>query len=206
MKHFSGYGAYLLFLAIRTHFTNDKYDFFQMNGKLRATKDSYEKRTDKHFFDKVAKLYDVQELKQFYIANALADKHYIIDLLNDEAGENYADHKRRTQSLSYNFNNELERLFKHGVDKPFAIVDGQYPYIISLYLGKRISPETMVILNDFVPFFKKFDKYLGENDPIWSKVTLKLRKYKPFVKYDKDKFKSILKEKINGKKEERNYY
>ena len=62
MKHFSGYGAYLLFLAIRTHFTNDKYDFFQMNGKLRATKESYERRSDKHFFDKVAKLYDVQEL------------------------------------------------------------------------------------------------------------------------------------------------
>ena len=54
MKHFTGYGAYLLFLALRTHFSSDKYDFFKMHGKLRATKDSYEKRQDNHFFDKIA--------------------------------------------------------------------------------------------------------------------------------------------------------
>ena len=54
MKHFSGYGAYLLFLALRTHFTKAKYDFFQMNGKLRANKESYLKRNDKAFFEKLA--------------------------------------------------------------------------------------------------------------------------------------------------------
>ena len=55
----------------------------------------------------------------------------------------------------------------------------------------------MVILNDYIGFFPKFNKYLGENDPIWSKIELKLTKYKPFLRYDKNKYKLILKEKIN---------
>ena len=197
MKHFTGYGAYLLFLALRTHFTSDKYDFFKMHGKLRATKDSYEKRQDKHFFDKIAKLYNAEELKDFYVANFVQDKHYIIELLENEAEKNYTEYKSRKQALAYNFTNELERVFSGGLSRPFTINDGEYPLIISFFLGKRLSPESMVILNDFIRFSDKFNKYLGNNDPIWSKVELKIRKYKPFIKYDKDKFKHILKEKID---------
>ena len=206
MKHFSGYGAYLLFLAIRTHFTNDKYDFFQMNGKLRANKESYLKRNDKAFFEKLAKLYNAEELKNFYIANMLDDRHYVTDMLEEDAHGSFYELQKRQQSLSYIFRNDMEKVFEHGCKSAFAVHDGDYPAIVSMVMRRDIAIESAIILNDFVPFFKKFDKYLGENDPIWSKVTLKLRKYKPFVKYDKDKFKSILKEKINGKKEERNYY
>jgi len=197
MNHFSGYGAYMLFLALRTHFNSAKYDFFQMHGKLRANKESYIRRTDKHFFEKVAREYDAEELKDFYISNILKDKHYITEMLDDDAKENYTNYKRRRQALSYNFTNEIDRVFKHGLNSPFVIDNHQYPYIISLYLRSSISPETMVILNDFIVYADKFDKYMGGDDPIWSKVALKLRKYKPFVKYDKDKFKRILKEKID---------
>jgi hypothetical protein len=197
MSHFSGYGAYMLFLALRTHFSNAKYDFFQFKGKLRVSKESYNKRHDKHFFEKIAKLYNAEELRDFYVSNLLKDKHYIMELLEDEAGNNYNEYKARRQALTYNFDNELERLFKHGLTSPFVINDSEYPYIISLYLGNRISSETLVILNDYIHYSDKFDKYLGSNDPIWSKVSLKVRKYKPFLKYDNNKFKNILKEKID---------
>lgn len=197
MKHFTGYGAYMLFLALRTHFTNAKYDFFQMHGKLRANKESYNKRHDKFFFEKLSKEHDIKELRDFYVANLLKDKHYVTELLDDEAQKNYNDYRRRKQSLTYIFTNELSRVFLYDVMKPFELVDGQYPYIIALYLQNTISPETMAILDDFILYSNKFNKYLGTNDPIWSKVALKIHKYKPFIKYDKDKFKHILKEKID---------
>lgn len=197
MKHFSGYGAYMLFLALRTHFTSTKYDFFQFNGKLRLTKESYEKRQDRHFFDKIAKLYNAEELKDFYIANFLEDKHYIMEFLEGECEKNYLDFRRRRQSLFYIFSGEIDRLFRDGVKTPFTIKDGEYPHIISLHLGHIIAPETMVILDEYITFSNRFDKYLGNDDPIWSKIALKIRKYKPFIKYDKDKFKHILKEKID---------
>lgn len=192
MQHFTGYGAYLLFLALRTHFSNAKYDFFQMNGKLRANKESYNKRHDKYFFDKLAKEYDPQELRDFYVANLLEDKHYVTELLDDAAQQNYRDYRKRRQSLTYNLTNELEKLFNSGTARPFELSNDSYPNIVNLYLCHVVSPETMVILNDFVPYESKFDKHLSD-DIIWNKVSLKLRKYKPFVRYDKDKVKDVLK-------------
>lgn len=200
MSHFSAYGAYVVFVTIRTHFESPTFDFFK-HHKVKAGKATLDKRSDKWFFDKVAKQYQDKDLRDFFIANRLQDRNYVTELLDDEAHENYIKYQARRQSLSYIFANELDRVFKYGVHIPFAIDDDQYPYIVTLYLRGLISPETMVILNDFIPFFNKFDKYLGTNDPIWAKIALKLRKYKPFVKYDKDKFKGILKEKINGKEE-----
>lgn len=195
MSHFTGYGAYLLFLALRTHFTNVKYDFFQMNGKLRATKESYNKRGDKFFFDRLAKEYTCPELKDFYVANFLEDKHYVTELLDEDAKRNYQDYQRRRQGLTYIVTNELDELFDRGITRFFKLSDGEYPGIITLYLRHVLSPETMVILNDFIPFEDRFNKYLCD-DIIWNKVSLKLRKFKPFVHYDKQKVKSILKEKI----------
>jgi hypothetical protein len=202
MNHFTGYGAYLLFLALRTHFTNERYDFFQMHGKLRANKESYLKRHDKAFFEKLAREYKTEELKDFYVANFLKDRHYVTDLLDQDSKDAYVDYMRRRQSLSYTFTNELDRLFRNGVTKPFSISSGEYPYIISLYLGGYISPETMVITSGFVPYFSKFDDQLGVNDPLWSTVSLKLRKYKPFLKYDSVKMKDILKGKLNEQRQE----
>ena len=196
MKHFTGYGAYLLFLALRTHFTNAKYDFFQMHGKLRATKESYLKRNDKSFFDKLARDYSCEELRDFYVANFLEDKHYVTELLDDVAERNYREYQRRRQSLTYIFTSELEGLFDSGLTRPFKLNDGEYPDIVNLYLRHVLSPETLVIINDFIPFEEKFSKYLSD-DILWSKVSLKLKKYKPFVRYDKEKVKSILKEKFD---------
>lgn len=197
MKHFSGYGAYLLFLALRTHFTQAKYDFFQMNGKLRANKDSYLKRRDKQFFEKMAREYTTEDLRDFYVANLLEDKQYITELLDEDARIKHTDYIRRRQSLSYNYSNDLERLFDKGIKDSFDITDNSYPRILLLFLNRKITIESMVILNDFIPYSSKFDKYLGDDDIIWSRVALKLRKYRPFIKYDAEKFKAILKEKVD---------
>ena len=197
MSHFSAYGAYVVFVTIRTHFRSPTFDMFK-HQKVKASRHTFDSRPDKWFFDKIAKDYEEKDLRDFLIANRLCDRNYITELLEDDAQQNYIDYQRRRQALTYTFTNEIERVFRYGIKKPFEIVEGEYPYIVGLYLRKVISPETMVILNDFIPFFDKFDKYLGKNDPIWYKIALKLTKYKPFLKYDKDKFKRILKEKIDG--------
>lgn len=197
MSHLSGYGAYQLFLALRTHFNSNKYDFFQFHGKLKINKESYLKRHDKHFFEKIAKEFDMKTLRDFYIANLLKDKHYIMDFLDDEANTNLAEYLRRKQALSYNFTNELDRVFNNSITGSFVIRNSVYPDIVSFFLRGTVSPETMVIINDFIPFIAKYDKYLGNDDPIWSKVSMKLKKYKPFLKYDSDKMKYILREKVD---------
>lgn len=197
MKHFTGYGAFQLFLALRTHFNNAKYDFFQFHGKLNTSKETYLKRNDKYFFEKVAKEFTPEQLRDFYIANFLKDKHYITELLDDDAHKNFMEYQRRRQSLSYLFADELGRVFDTSIAGPFRIMPGCYPDIVTMYLGGTVSPETFTIVNDFIPFSSKFNKYLGETDPVWSKISLKLIKYRPFLKYDREKFKRILKERVD---------
>ena len=167
-----------------------------MHGKLRASKETYNNRRDRMFFEKIAKEYTIKELRDFYIANFLEDRHYITDLIDDDAKLAYTDYIRRRQSLSYNCSNDMARLFDRGIKVPFSLDSDTYPVIVLLFLRRKISIETMVILNDFIPYVNMFDKYFGD-DIVWSRIALKIRKYKPFLKYDKNKIKSILKEIID---------
>jgi T4 gene Gp59 loader of gp41 DNA helicase/T4 gene Gp59 loader of gp41 DNA helicase C-term len=201
MKHFTGYGAYLLFLALRTHFTSAKYDFFQMHGKLRANRESYNKRNDKWFFEKLAKEYNAEELRDFYIANLLNDKHYITDFTDEEAILVYTTYIRQRQSLSYVCSNDMDRIFDHDDPRvPFNTYHDRYPDLVMLFLRRTITLETLVILDDLTGFTSKFDKYYSD-DIIWPKISQKISKYRPFLKYDKVKMKHILKGKVNGQEQ-----
>lgn len=197
MSHFSGYGAYMLFVALRTHFDKSSYDFFQMNGKLRASKESYNKRNDKKFFEKVAKEYNAEALRDFYISNILEDRIYITELFDEKAEYAYNDYTKRRQSLSYICTNDMGRVFDDDLKKPFTVSDSAYPSIVLLFLRREISIESMVILDDLTGFTRKFDKHY-EDDVIWFNISKKMSKYRPFLKYDKDKMRKILKEIIDG--------
>lgn len=186
----------MLFLALRTHFTNSKYDFFQMRGKLRASRDSYLKRNDRLFFDKLAKTYDPETLRDFYIANILEDKHYVTDLLDEAAANNLVRYQGRRQALTYNISNDVDVVLRNGSCNAFKMFKDQYPEVLILYLQRRIGIESLVIMSDFIQFMDKFDKYYN-SDVIWPKVSLKIQKYRPFLKYDKEKIKLILKEKVD---------
>lgn len=200
MKHFTGYGAYLLFLALKTHFTKSNYDFFLMNGKLRSSKESYEKRNDKSIFVRFAKDYSPTELRDFYIANILDDRHYITDMIDDNAKDAYINYTRRRQSLSYIYTDDLGRIFDKGLSVPFIVSHRTFPSIILLFLRGEVSLETMVILDDFLGYTNKFDRYY-EDDVIWPKISKKISKYRPFLKYDKVKMKHILKGIVNEQRE-----
>ena len=50
----------------------------------------------------------------------------------------------------------------------------------------------MVILDTILGYVKKFDKKLI--DPVWESVSLRIKKYKPFLNTDKEKYSKILKE------------
>ena len=86
MSHFSAYGAYVVFVTIRTHFESPTFDLFT-HHKVKASRATYEKRPDKWFFDKVAKEYQDKDLRDFFISNRLCNRNYVTELLEDEAKE-----------------------------------------------------------------------------------------------------------------------
>lgn len=188
----------MLFLSLRTHFHSERYDFFQMNGKVRATEQSYQNRKDKVFFEKIAKQYNTTELKKFYIANFLEDRHYITDMTGDDAHRAYINYISRHQAISYSFSRDLDKMFDAGIDKIFTTKSTTYPQLIMMSLNKSINIESMVILNDLIKYTNKFDD-VYHDDFVWPRMSLKIRKYKPFIHYDHSVMKKTLKEKLNGR-------
>ena len=103
----------------------------------------------------------------------------------------YVDWKKKVESLSYNFKQEAESIFEdQKVDDVFDCSKG-HPPILKRYLGGDTSLETMVICDRILGYREEWDKKL--NDPVWETVSLKMKKYKPFLNIDVFRYKKILK-------------
>ena len=70
-----------------------------------------------------------------------------------------------------------------------------HPLLLKKYLGGEISLETLTILEKVFSFVKNFDKKLS--DPVWETVSLKIKKYSPFININVFQYKKVLRELIN---------
>ena len=190
--------TYQSYLSMKSHFTNRKYDFFRYGGKSRATMSSFNKRKDKYWFEKTSRKYSDGEIVDFLLANFVTTDNpknlWIGEIIN--SGERtYADWMRRKQSISYLFKEESEKLLeKSNLEQLFECGKG-HPIILKRFLGGDISLETFVIFDIIFAFSEKFDEKLL--DPVWETVSLKIRKYKPFLNINVFNFKKILREIVN---------
>ena len=190
--------TYQSYLSMKSHFTNRKYDFFRYGGKSRATMSSFNKRKDKYWFEKTSRKYSDGEIVDFLLANFVTTDNpknlWIGEIIN--SGERtYADWTRRQQSISYLFKEECSKLLEeYKLDELFDCGKG-HPIILKRFLGGDVSLETFVIFDIIFSFSDKFDEKLL--DPVWETVSLKIRKYKPFLNINVFNFKKILREIVN---------
>ena len=183
---------------MKSHFTNSKYDFFKYGGKSRATMTSFNKRKDKYWFEKTSRKYSDEEVLNFLLANFVntdtPQNLWIGEIIN--SGERtYAEWMRRKQSLTYIFKEQSEKLLSEiELEELFSCSKG-HPLILKRYLGGEINLETFTILEKIFSFVKDFDKKL--DDPVWESVSLKIKKYLPFININVFQYKKILRELIN---------
>jgi hypothetical protein len=103
---------------------------------------------------------------------------------------------KRKQSLTYLFKEQSnELLFNKNLNEVFDCSKG-HPPILKKYLGGEISLETFIILEKVFSFVKNFDKKL--TDPVWETVSLKIKKYIPFLNINVVQYKKILRNIVNG--------
>ena len=159
--------CYTLYLSLKNHFTKDTYDFHKYCGKSRVSVQSFYKRKDRYFFEKLSRQKNKKELIDFFVSNftSVSDPSTLwIGQIIREGECNYIDWKKRNQSLSYTFKNEMEDILStQGLDVVFGRVKG-HPPILKKYLSGKISIETMSILDKIFGFVKDFDKDI--NDPV----------------------------------------
>lgn len=194
----SPFETYQTYLSMKSHFTNSKYDFFKYGGKSRATMTSFNKRKDKYWFEKTSRKYSDKEIVDFLLSNFVSADNpqnlWIGEIIN--SGERtYADWMRRQQSLTYLFKEQSNELFSEiKLDDALSCSRG-HPPVLKKFLSGKISLETLVIYDKIFLFGKTFDKQLL--DPVWETVSLKIKKYNPFLNIDVFQFKKILREIID---------
>jgi len=153
------YDAYKIYHALKLHFTSN-YDYSKYHGKTKVSVDSFLKRNDRPFFGKVARTYK-DDTKDFFISNFIVNPKGWVGNFNDE---NYLNWKKRNQALKYNFKNELVELF-HKVESFDEIfqTEGQHAMLLKQFMSKKISIETICILERLLEFCKRWDKSINEN-------------------------------------------
>ncbi len=189
--------AYRCYLALKNHFTKDKYDYHKYRGKVRATNEAFYKRKDRFWFEKFARQKDDKEIEEFFVSNFIYSTDpgtvWIGEMIKEGEGR-YTEWKKKVQSLTYIFKEEASTIFEDKkVDDMFDCSKG-HPPILKSYLGGDISLESMVIYDRILGYGKDFDKKL--KDPVWETVSRKIKKYSPFLNIDVSRYKKILKEVI----------
>ena len=193
------FDAYKCYLAMKNHFTKDNYDYQKYRGKTRATHQAFYKRKDRFWFEKFSRQKTDQEIEEFFVANFTScsdpESLWIGEMIKEGEGR-YQDWQKKVQSLSYVFKQEAEDLFMDNkVDEVFDCSKG-HPPILRKYLGGGISLESMVICDRIFGYGKNFDKDL--NDPVWETVSRRVKKYKPFLNINVQRYKKILKEVVTN--------
>ena len=192
------FDTYKTYLALKNHFTKDSYDYHKYQGKSRASLQSFYKRKDRYWFEKLSRQKDDKEIINFFVSNftSCSDPGSLwIGEIIKEGESRYTSWQKRIQSLTYLFKQESQEIFENGVETVFDCSKG-HPTLLKMFLSGQISIETLVIYDKIFLFGKNFDKKL--KDPVWETVSLKMRKYSPFLHIDVFHYKKILKEVVGG--------
>ena len=167
--------VYLTYCAIKAHFSKNTYDYHKFAGKTKIKRDSFYKRKDRFFFARLARKYKTKkEIEDYLVANFITVKGGWVGKYEDHY---YADWKKRTESLTYTFKNEIEP-YTDRFEELFEWKD-THPLLLREYLGKRVSLETMCILDELVGYQKNW-----KEDLIWTDIKNLMNQYKKFLTID----------------------
>lgn len=194
------FDVYKQYLAIKNHFSKPNYDYFKYAGKSRASINSFNTRKDKYWFERMSRQKTDDEIKNYYVANFVEsdtpDRLWIGEIFRD-GEQKYQNWMKRQQSLSYLFKEQSQNIFlDYDLDEIFD-TSKTHPIILKKFLSGQITIETMVIYNKIFLYSKVFDKKL--KDPVWESVSLKIKKYSPFLNINIKQYKTYLKNIIGEK-------
>ncbi len=195
------FDCYKIYLALKNHFTSNSYDYFTYNKKTRASLQSFYKRKDRFWFEKMSRQRDDKEVENFFVANFVScndpETLWIGEIMR-EGEDRYQNWQKKVQSLSYVFKEESQSLFEDNKFEEVFNCSKGHPPLLKKFLSGNISLETLVIYDKIFLFGNKFDKKL--QDPVWETVSRRIKKYSPFLHIDVLRFRKILKELVLGDK------
>jgi len=193
-----GFKAYRYYLAIKLHFTSEKFNVFENRGNVKGSREAFEARNDRYIFEKLARKFgNDRDIIQFFVSNFAYGNESAI-YAGQEADDNLAEWNKRKQSVTKIFIDDLASLLtyveinKLPTSSIFDFNFNEYPAALKLWLGGKISIETLVIVNELDHIVEHWlDNSSVQH--IWGDELLRIKKLTGFVKYDKEKLRKIFK-------------
>jgi hypothetical protein len=191
----SGFAAFAMWNALKLHFTSDSYDYFKYNGKTNVSKQTFSTRKDKFQFYRLSRKYSLLDLRDFYVANFVhGDVPWVGELTGPDGEKVYKEWQKTNQALTYRFEQDIIHLFnKYSAKDLICVVDDHHPRLLVELMHNEITIETVCIMNDIMDFLPMWNKKIND-DVIWPYWHRKILKYKPFIVFDKNKLKTVLRE------------
>jgi hypothetical protein len=183
------FDVYRLYMSLKLHFTKENYDITKQKSMVSCKRETFLKRKDILLFRKMAKRMQREEMIDYFVANFIEGHNGLFEAGSDEI---YRDWKSRQERLSYQFKQDLSTLFLEAEkqDKdPLISSDAQHPIVMKLYLGKKITLETVIILDKLFDFV--YSNNTLADDFVWKDFAHLVKKYRIFLRIDREKYNQL---------------
>jgi hypothetical protein len=184
----SPFECYACYCALKRHFSKWDYDFHQYRGKSRGvTPESFQKRKDKGMF--VYLSHHHPKPFDFLLAHLSHNPNkWIGEIIKDK--DLYMDYQRRNEALSYLFEQEVNVL-PEPRNTIFDVPFGGHPILMRYYLAKRVSLQSACLMLKLSGQGEAW-RQAAEGDILFNDVTIRLVRFAPFMKFNKEKIHQIL--------------
>lgn len=139
-----GFKAYRVYMAMKLHFQSASYDVFTTNANVKCSRDTFEQRRDRMIFEGLGRKFtDDREYIRFLASNFMYGSGNIYEAA--ESLDHYQTFKRRRQAITSIFRSDLDTILQS--NSKYEFEGTGIPDVMQLFMGNRITIETMVILD-----------------------------------------------------------
>jgi hypothetical protein len=150
----NGYQTYQIYQSLKLHFTSD-YDAVKYNFKTAVRQDTFERRRDRYFFEKLSRRFNKEKLIQYFTANLVKDPNVWIGDMKDSI---YDDYVARYDKLTYMVTQDMKLMTEKGYsfNQICSTSDNNStnPLLESLRCDE-IHPESVVLVDILVNFLNR---------------------------------------------------
>ena len=116
-------------------------------------------------------------------------------MLTQKAESVYTEWKARQMKLSYILEQDLRFLLDYYNERnldfnSLFVMENGHPILLQCVLRNDIYVETMIIIDRVLNYSRRWNKVL--DDPVWTEFKKRMDKYSPFVLFEAEKGKKIL--------------
>lgn len=208
----TGYEFFKLYHAFNLHFTTTRYDIFRYNGKTNVSLETFKGRRDySRFVYWGNRFHNRVKAGQFILANFVynqASSSWIYQPF-EQANTFFTQWLRVKESLTKIFEDDMIKIGKVKSDHNLTFEQlfhhtpsGRSPPIWQMSNVGLITPESLILIDKEVMRFIDDELTSNSVDPFLEDTIFRLKKYSPFVKYDKEKINHIVKKVIRNGHEE----